>query len=128
MAAKGESSFSFEDLRVWQRSMDLVDAVYNLTELWPRREMFGLTNQIRRAAVSIPSNIAEGQGRKSDADFARFLTLSLGSLMELRTQLLIGVRRKFSTHEQATVPAAIAEEVGKMLNSLHRKLKGDKGS
>ena len=121
-----KSDFSFENLTVWQRAMDLVDAVYDLTERWPRRELFGLTNQVRRAAVSIPSNIAEGQGRKSDTEFARFLTISLGSLMEVRTQLLIGVRRKYSAAEQIGSASALANEVGKMLNGLYNRLKGKK--
>jgi four helix bundle protein len=119
-----ESTFSFEDLRVWQTAMDLVDAVYELTDSWPRREMFGLTNQVRRAAVSIPSNIAEGQGRRSDPDFARFLTISLGSLMEVRTQLMIGARRGFSTPAEIAKPKELADEVGKMISPLHRTLKG----
>lgn len=121
-----KSDFSFENLTVWQRAMDLVDAVYDLTEAWPRRELFGLTNQVRRAAVSIPSNIAEGQGRKSDTEFARFLTISLGSLMEVRTQILIGVRRRYSAAEHIESASALANEVGKMLNGLYNRLKGKK--
>ena len=103
--------------------MDLVDAVYDVTESWPRRELFGLTNQVRRAAVSIPSNIAEGQARKSDSDFARFLAIALGSLMEVRTQLLIGVRRRYSSEQHIAAATSLANEVGKMINALYNKLK-----
>jgi four helix bundle protein len=81
---------SLEEIVVWQRAMDLVDEVYRVTRNWPREEVFGLTNQLRRAAVSVPSNIAEGQGRRIDGDFLRFLAIALGSLMEVKTQVHIG--------------------------------------
>ena len=103
--------------------MDVVDGVYELTENWPRREMFGLTNQVRRAAVSVPSNIAEGQGRKSPKDFLRFLDIAYGSLMEVRTQLMIGLRREFSAKGQVDPILAMTDEVGRMLNGLKRSLR-----
>jgi four helix bundle protein len=115
--------YSFEDLKVWQRSMDLVDAAYELTESWPRREMFGLTNQLRRASVSVASNIAEGQGRKSRKDFLRFLDIAYGSLMEARTQLMIGSRREFSSIEQTNPVLSMTDEIGRMLNGLKRSLR-----
>jgi four helix bundle protein len=115
--------YSFEDRKVWQRSMDLVDAAYELTESWPRREMFGLTNQLRRASVSVASNIAEGQGRKSRKDFLRFLDIAYGSLMEARTQLMIGSRREFSSIEQTNPVLSMTDEIGRMLNGLKRSLR-----
>jgi len=75
-----------KDLDVWKRSMDLVQLIYEYTKLFPKEEMYGLTSQMRRAAVSIPSNIAEGAARKGDKEFIQFLMLSLGSLSELETQ------------------------------------------
>lgn len=91
---------SYQDLIAWQKAMDLVEAVYHLSARFPSDERFGLTAQVRRAAVSIPSNIAEGQAR-SPRDFARFLDIAQGSLAETETQLLIGSRLKFVTVEDA---------------------------
>ncbi len=79
----------YQQLIVWQKAMQLVNLIYQLTHVFPNEEKFGLTSQLRRAAVSIPSNIAEGSGRGSDKDFCRFLFLARGSLTELETQLLI---------------------------------------
>jgi len=103
--------------------MDLVDQVYTLTESWPKAEQYGLTNQVRRAAVSVPSNIAEGQGRKNEGDFGRFLAIAYGSLMEVRTQLLIGERRKYSNAEQIASVLLILDETGRLLNGLKRSLR-----
>jgi four helix bundle protein len=114
--------YGFEELVGWQKEMDLVDAVYDLTESWPRREKPGLTNQARRSAVSVPSNIAEGQGRKSNGDFARFLSIAYGSLMELRTQLTIGKRRKFSTDNDIQRVLNSLDEVGRLINGLKRSI------
>ena len=86
----------YRELIVWQKAMDLVMRVYEATECFPQRELFGLTNQLRRAAVSIPSNIAEGQGRNTTADFLRFLSIARGSLQELETQILIASRLRYS--------------------------------
>lgn len=84
-----------KDLEVWKKSMDLVEDVYALSKFFPNDEKFGLTNQIRRASVSIPSNISEGAARKSDKEFIQFLYIALGSLSELETQYLIAVRLKY---------------------------------
>ena len=111
-----------EDLQVWQRALDLVDAVYALTKRWPKDEVFGLTNQVRRAAVSVPSTIAEGQGRRSDGDFLRFLAVALGSLMEVKTQLIIGQRQGFATEEEVASVIGVGEEVARMLVALRRAL------
>ena len=84
-----------KDLDVWKKSMDLVEDIYALSKFFPDDEKFGLTNQIRRASVSVPSNISEGAARKSDKEFIQFLYIALGSLSELETQYLIAVRLKY---------------------------------
>ncbi len=81
-----------KELDVWKKSMDLVEEIYRVSKDFPSHELYGLTNQIRRAAVSIPSNIAEGSGRKGDKELLQFLSVALGSLAEVETQLLIAVR------------------------------------
>jgi four helix bundle protein len=86
---------SHKDLEVWKKSMDLVEIIYQLTNNFPDTEKFGLTNQIRRAVVSIPSNIAEGSGRKSDKELIQFVHIALGSLAEVETQYLISLRLKY---------------------------------
>ena len=80
---------TFRDLLIWQKSMTIVTEIYQLTNSFPKEEIYGLTSQIRRCAVSIPSNIAEGCGRKTDKDFSNFLSISLGSAFEFETQLII---------------------------------------
>lgn len=91
---------SYRDLTVWQKAIQLVAMVYGVTKAFPPEENFGLTNQMRRCAVSIPSNIAEGQGRSSSKDFERFLRISLGSLAELDTQMEISKRLGFVVNEK----------------------------
>ena len=88
-------SSSYRDLRVWQQPMDLAMQVYRLTETFPKHELYGLTGQIRRAAISIPSNIAEGKGRRTDRDFSSFLFRARGSLLELETQVLLARRLEY---------------------------------
>ena len=88
------------DLVAWQKAMDLVESVYKATSQFPKEEVYGLTNQLRRAAVSVPSNIAEGQGRRSDNDFRRFLAIGHGSLREVETQVLIAQRLHYLTEAQ----------------------------
>ena len=112
----------YRDLRVWQKSMNLVEEAYRLTRLLPREERFALFDQIRRAAISIPSNIAEGYGRNSVKDYIRFINISRGSKNELETQLLICVRLQYFSDEQITIALQMCEEVGKMLNALLAKL------
>jgi four helix bundle protein len=117
---------SLEELLVWNRALDLVDSVYQHTRSWPREEVYGLINQVRRAAVSVPSNIAEGHGRKRDGDFARFLSIAYGSLMEVKTQLLIGLRQQFSSDEQTQAVMAMLNEVAKLLNGLRKAVEARK--
>ncbi len=107
---------SYKDLIVWQKSFNLVIEIYRLTDLFPKAEMYGLTNQIRRCAVSIPSNIAEGFTRKHRKEYAQFISIAFGSGAELETQLLLS-RDEFLKSE------TLLDEVMKMLNSLSIKLK-----
>jgi four helix bundle protein len=113
---------SLEELVTWQRSMDLVDAVYKASRRWPMDERFGLTNQVRRAAVSVASNIAEGHGRKQDGDFRRFLAIGYGSLMEVKTQLIIAQRQEFSPVADLKLPLGLVDEVAKLINGLRKSI------
>jgi four helix bundle protein len=112
----------YRELVAWQKAMDLVVLVYKVTEEYPRKEMFGLTNQTRRAAVSVPSNIAEGQGRQTSREFANFLAIARGSLQELETQTLLGKRLKFVSEHQASEVLSLADEVSRILRGLSRSL------
>jgi four helix bundle protein len=114
---------SYKDLIVWRRSIELVKAVYLLTSKFPTEERFGLVNQMRRSAVSVPSNIAEGQARRSTADFLRFLSMAGGSLAELETQLIIARELEFADPTQHDDISAQVFEVQKMLSALQGKLK-----
>lgn len=109
-----------ENLRAWQYSMDLVELVYIETANYPNNEKFGLTNQLRRAAVSVPSNIAEGAARGSDADFIRFLYIARGSLSEVQTQLKIANRLGFAplNKETSELIENIFAQLGGLINSL----------
>ena len=113
---------SYRDLVVWKRSMELVMEIYKLVQYLPNEETYALSSQIRRAAVSIPSNIAEGNGRASTKDYARFLSMARGSKYELETQLLICERLNYLTKEQISKAMCISDEIGRMLNVLIAKL------
>ena len=113
---------SYRDLRVWQRAVDLAEQVYRVTGEFPREEQFGLTIQVRRAVVSVSSNIAEGHGRKHRADFLRFLSISRGSLMEVETQLEIARRLAYVSSAQYQELNANCQDVGRLLNGLIRAL------
>ncbi len=113
----------FKDLVVWQKAMDLVELVYKLTDSFPRRELYSLTDQIRRAAVSIPSNIAEGQAHFNKGEFMHFLRHSSGSLAELETQLLLAQRLEYLSAEQAQEVLGRVHEVGRILSGLIASLK-----
>lgn len=120
-------AFTYFDLLVWQRAMDLAERVYESSSLLPRDERFGLTSQMRRAAVSVASNIAEGHGRRSTGEFRQFLGYAVGSLHELETQLRLSVRLTFLTETQALEPLALSAEVGKLLAGLLRSLRRNRG-
>ena len=113
----------YEDLIVWQRSMDLVEEVYKLVKLLPNEENYGLASQMRRAAVSIPSNIAEGQSRHTSKEFLQFLSIANGSKSELKTQLKICVRLGYLSDEHIKTAAGLCDEINKMLYVLMNKLR-----
>ncbi len=112
----------YKELLVWQKGMALAKLVYRLTVRFPREEKFGLTSQIRRAAVSVPSNIAEGQARQSAKEFLQFLSHAEGSLAELETQILLSVELGFVWQEDVKEILAKIDELQKMLVGLKRKL------
>ena len=113
---------NYSDLIAWQRAIDLVETVYRLSAAFPREELYGLTAQVRRAAVSVPSNIAEGQGRWSTNEFIHFLGISQGSLREVETQLTIAVRLGYLTADQAEGGFKLAAETGRLINGLRNSL------
>lgn len=114
---------SYKELIVWQKSIELVKEVYLLTEVFPKSEMFGLISQMRRAAVSIPSNIAEGSGRKTIRDYAQFYSIAYGSALELETQIVIAKELKFAKKEQFVKVDSLLEEVLRMLNYMSSKMR-----
>lgn len=110
--------YSYEDLSVWKKSMNLAVMIYELTKLMPKEEVYGLSAQMRRAAVSVPSNIAEGQQRVSTRDFLRFLSIARGSNAELQTQLLLACKLNYFQSEQIQKAMNLTREVSKMINAL----------
>lgn len=116
---------SYRELRVWREAVELSIAVYRLTRAFPKEELYGLTSQLRRAAVSVASNLAEGYGRASRQDFRRFTAMARGSVLEVQTQLTIASRLGFAEERRIGPVAAAAEDVGKMLWSLMNRLNSD---
>ena len=116
---------NYKGLIVWQKSMDLVVEIYKITKILPKYETYGLADQMRRAAISIPSNIAEGQGRNSSREFVHFLKISRGSCAELDTQLQICVRLGYVNESNLENVLNLANEVGKMLSGMIRKISTD---
>lgn len=114
---------SYRDLIAWQKAMDLAEEVWTVSEGWPRAQLYGLTDQVRRAAVSIPSNIAEGQGRNGRGEFRRFLDIAHGSLCELETQLLLARRVRFLDEPTLDRLLSQSAEVGRLLQGLLRRLR-----
>ena len=112
----------YRDLIVWQKAMDFVVLVYKVTGGFPREELFGLTQQVRRAAVSVPSNVAEGQGRQTIRDFTHFLSIARGSLQEAETQILIAERLAYLSAEQTAAVIALSTEVTRLINGLCNSL------
>jgi four helix bundle protein len=113
---------SYRDLVAWQKAMELVVNIYTCTQTFPKMETYGLISQMRRAAVSVPSNIAEGHARISTGEFRQFLEHALGSLMEIETQILIGERLRYVEAEKSTELLARTSELGKILNGFLRSL------
>jgi len=115
-------SGTFRDLKAWQKAFDLAQSLYRATRSFPREEVFGLTSQIRRAAVSVVSNIAEGKGRASDKDLLRFLGNAMGSLFELETQIVLSERLCYLNKTDAQRLIAQITETGKLISGLMRAL------
>ena len=112
----------YRDLEVWKKSMDLAEIVYGLMAFLPKEEKYALCDQMRRAVISVPSNIAEGNGRMSIKEYVRFLGIARGSKSELETQLLLCVRLKYLSTAQIEPAMLLSDEIGKMLNSLINSL------
>ena len=113
---------SYRDLLVWQKAMLAAKMVYLLVKQLPQEELFALSNQIRRSAISIPSNIAEGQARNSTREFLQFLSIAKGSKAELETQLILCVEINYLSYNDVYPILVLLEEIGKMLNALIKKL------
>jgi four helix bundle protein len=113
---------SYEDLLVWQRSVDFSVEIYAVTAGFPKYELYGMTSQLRRAALSVPSNIAEGQARRTRADFKHFLAIARGSLMEVETQLFIACRLGYLTKEGLSSLRGKSSEIGRLVNGLMNSL------
>ena len=116
---------TFHDLRVWQEAMNLTEEIYRATAQFPKHELYGLSSQMRRAAVSVPSNIAEGKGHRSDPEFVRFLFHARGSLLELETQILIARRLQYLPEEKAGELCGHAAAIGRGLNALINRFRAN---
>ncbi len=114
---------TFRSLLIWQKSMALVTEIYQLTNLFPKEEIYGLTSQIRRSSISIPSNIAEGYGRDGNNDYLRFLNISISSLFEMQTQLEISFNLKYINENQFNKINGESREIERMLSVFIRKIK-----
>ena len=119
-----EKAKHYKELLVWQKGMSLAKGVYGLTAKFPTDERFGLVSQMRRAAVSVPSNIAEGQARHGTREFLQFLSHASGSLAELETQLLLSVDMKYCSEKDVKSAAGLIIELQKMIAALRRSLEG----
>ena len=119
--ARGEIRH-YRDLLVWQKAVDWVDAIYAATREWPKEERYGLISQVTRAAVSVPSNIAEGCARRSTGEFVRFLSIARGSLAEAETQLIIGTRQGYLDQASQKALLDAVDEISRMLAGLIAKL------
>jgi four helix bundle protein len=119
---------SYRDLLLWQKSISLAKMIYKLTAEFPSEEKFGLVSQMRRAAVSVPSNIAEGQARHTSGEFVLFISHAEGSLAELDTQLTLAVELGFLSSEKSKPCAVLIDELRRMLNGLRRVINGQKSS
>ena len=116
---------TFRDLLVWQKSMNFVTVVYQISRTFPNEELFGLTSQIRRCSISIPSNISEGFGRDSVKDYLRFLNIAISSLFELQTQLEIAFNLQYIPKEKFDELYELSREIERMLSSFIRSIKSN---
>jgi four helix bundle protein len=113
---------SHRDLIMWQKSMDMVQVVYQLSSVFPKQELYGLTSQLRRAVVSVPANIAEGHGRGTRKDYASFIAIAKGSVLESSTLLELAVRLSFLKSDEAGQALVLMHEIELMLAKLHQRL------
>jgi len=113
---------NYQDLTVWQRAIDLTECIYRLTQKFPKEETYGLVSQLRRASVSVASNIADGRGRLNPGEFRQFLGIALGSTFEIQTQLLVARRMEMGTEKALGEAAALSDQVSKMLTSFIQTL------
>lgn len=121
-AGSTRGSGSYRELEVWGRSMDLAVACYELTKGFPREEIYGMASQVRRAAVAVPANMAEGHGREMPGDFVRFLRIAQGSLKELETHLILASRVRLASEEEIEALLTDCDGIGKMLHALIRSI------
>jgi len=119
---KPNTTRSYKDLVVWQKAIELAKLIYQLTNNFPSGEKFGLVAQMRRAAVSIPSNVAEGQARHTTGEFVQFVSHAEGSVAELNTQLILSVELRFCSSATSDAAFALIAEIRRMLNALRRRL------
>jgi four helix bundle protein len=117
---------NYKDLVVWQKGISLAKAIYQLTIRFPGEEKFGLVSQMRRAAISIPSNIAEGQARHTTGEFIQFISHAEGSTAELETQLILSIELGFAEATSTKAAFVLLDDIRRMLNGLRRKLSADK--
>ena len=122
MSDAEKSGGDFTDLRVWQRAMDLGERIYRLTWTFPRSETYGLSGQLQRAVLAVPSNIAEGRTRNSLKDYLRFVSIARGSLAEVQTQILFAVRVEYLTRQQSEPLLAEIRDLTRQLNALRNAL------
>jgi len=115
----------YKDLLVWQKGIHLAKEIYRITQTFPNEEKFGLVSQMRRAAVSIPSNIAEGQARHTTKEFVQFVSHAEGSAAEMDTQVILALERGYCSEERAAVASGLLSDLRKMLNALRRTLVGE---
>jgi four helix bundle protein len=118
---------SFRELRAWQLGMDLTERIYLLTDSFPKTETYGLTSQIRRSAISVPSNLAEGHGRDSTKEFLHFIAIAFGSICELETQILLSNRLKYIANDDVEKTLAALTETSKTIRGLQKALKSKLG-
>ena len=117
---------SYQQLEVWKKAMSLVTEVYQQTQTYPKEEIYALAIQIRRSAISIPANIAEGWGRKNTKEYVQFLRISRGSLLELETHLIISANLNYLSQQSLESLSQKIQEISKMLNAMIKKLSGIK--
>jgi four helix bundle protein len=121
-AGKNAMSEQYIKLDVWQKSMDMVVSVYSMTKSFPKEELYSLTSQIRRAAISIPANIAEGRAKRSTRDYMRFINIACGSTAELETHIMIAEKLGYVSNENAKPLLEETARIGRMLNGLYSSL------